>query len=310
MPVFKTIYSPVKQLVNPAFINLDTRGGLGWLDGFNEWMVRCGIEWAGHPGLDDKRMLTLHGKVGNIPASEVRVVVEHGNPTTIRVRGRVDEKSMFGANLELWTEISTQVGSNTFAISDEVRNTGSSAQEFQIIYHANHGVDAVALRFFTVSATKEIRPLDGVADRAIDDYAAYKPPVAGFHEEVFGLLLYGDASNRTTVMLHNAAANKGVTMTYSLDELPYFNLWKNTGAAEDAYVTGLEPATGYPANRSIERAAGRVPQLQPGQSRRMSIEFALLDNAPAVAAATAQIEALAAGRPPRVNHDTIKPRQD
>src|SRR5205814_10595341 len=157
--------SPVKQLVNPAFINLDTRGGLGWLDGFNEWMVRCGIEWAGHPGLDDKRMLTLHGKVGNIPASEVRVVVEHGNPTTIRVRGRVDEKSMFGANLELWTEISTQVGSNTFAISDEVRNTGSSAQEFQIIYHANHGAPLLEGGARFVSATKEIRPLDGVADR-------------------------------------------------------------------------------------------------------------------------------------------------
>lgn len=34
--------SPVKEVVNPAFITLDSRGGLGWLDGFNEWLVRCG----------------------------------------------------------------------------------------------------------------------------------------------------------------------------------------------------------------------------------------------------------------------------
>ena len=34
--------SPVKEVVNPAFINLESRNGLGWLEGFNEMMVRCG----------------------------------------------------------------------------------------------------------------------------------------------------------------------------------------------------------------------------------------------------------------------------
>ena len=41
--------SPVKEVVNPAFINLESRNGLGWLEGFNEMMVRCGYEWTGHP---------------------------------------------------------------------------------------------------------------------------------------------------------------------------------------------------------------------------------------------------------------------
>ncbi|MBF4338397.1 DUF4432 family protein, partial [Vibrio anguillarum] len=45
--------SPVKEIVNPAYIDLESRNGLGWLDGFNEMMVRCGYEWTGHPGLDD-----------------------------------------------------------------------------------------------------------------------------------------------------------------------------------------------------------------------------------------------------------------
>src|SRR5262249_26041777 len=44
--------SPVKEIVHPQFINLQSRGGLGWLEGFNEWMVRCGLEWAGHAGKD------------------------------------------------------------------------------------------------------------------------------------------------------------------------------------------------------------------------------------------------------------------
>jgi Domain of unknown function (DUF4432) len=51
--------SPVEENVNPSFIDLDSRGGLGWLDGFNEWLARCGFEWAGHPGLDDGKLLAV-----------------------------------------------------------------------------------------------------------------------------------------------------------------------------------------------------------------------------------------------------------
>ena len=42
--------SPVKEIVNPRNINLPMRGGLGWLEGFNEWLARCGMESAGASG--------------------------------------------------------------------------------------------------------------------------------------------------------------------------------------------------------------------------------------------------------------------
>ncbi|WP_163613872.1 DUF4432 family protein, partial [Klebsiella variicola] len=61
--------SPVKEVVNPAFINLESRNGLGWLEGFNEMMVRCGYEWTGHPVTEGGQIYTLHGKAGNTPAS-------------------------------------------------------------------------------------------------------------------------------------------------------------------------------------------------------------------------------------------------
>jgi len=53
--------SPVSEVVNPAFIELNGRGGLGWLEGFNEMVVRCGYEWVGHPGMDHGVLLSLHG---------------------------------------------------------------------------------------------------------------------------------------------------------------------------------------------------------------------------------------------------------
>lgn len=39
--------SPVKGIVHPKYVNLNSRQGLGWLEGFNEWVVRCGLEFFG-----------------------------------------------------------------------------------------------------------------------------------------------------------------------------------------------------------------------------------------------------------------------
>jgi|GEM_PF-5836119 len=54
--------SPVNEVVNPAYINLDSRNGLGWLEGFNEMMVRCGYEWTGHPVVKDGRIIPCTAK--------------------------------------------------------------------------------------------------------------------------------------------------------------------------------------------------------------------------------------------------------
>ena len=140
--------SPVKEIVHPKFINLESRGGLGWLEGFNEWMVRCGIEWTGHPGRDRFRNqvgeevemdLTLHGRIGNIPASEVEVFIEAGARPRIHVRGLVEERMFHGPNLSLWAGISTELGSNSIRFDDAVINQGACDQEFQILYHTNFG---------------------------------------------------------------------------------------------------------------------------------------------------------------------------
>ena len=72
--------SPVDEVVNPAYINLESRNGLGWLEGFNEMMVRCGFEWTGHPVTKEGMIYTLHGKAGNTPASKVEVIVEDQAP--------------------------------------------------------------------------------------------------------------------------------------------------------------------------------------------------------------------------------------
>ena len=297
--------SPIKEVVHPKFINLESRGGLGWIEGFNEWLARCGLEYAGHPGKDKfitntgatgEMDLTLHGKIANIPASEVIVTVDRQPPHTIRVRGRVDERVFFGPKLELWTEISTVPGSSTFTLSDTLTNRGSEDQEFMLIYHANFGTPLLGPGAKVVAPLKIVTPFNDHAAKAASRWSVYAAPKVGFVEEVFLLEPIAGADGRTTVMLQNAKANRGVSMTWSLKELPYLTQWKNTVAKTDGYVTGLEPGTSYPHNRSWERAAGRVSKLKPGQSRRFSIDIAIQSSADEVKIVAKQIMKLQGGR--------------
>jgi hypothetical protein len=307
--------SPVKEVVHPQFVNLQSRGGLGWLEGFNEWMVRCGMEWAGHPGKDKfinntgdeaEMDLTLHGKVGNIPASEVEVIIDREPPYRIRIRGRVDERMFYGPKLELWAEISTEPGSNAYRIEDAVTNYGAYDQEFELIYHANYGPPLLEQGSRFVGAIKQITPFNAHAAKSTASFAEYAGPTKGFIEQVYVLVPFADEKNRASVMLRNANGDKAVTMSYAVDQLPYFTLWKNTTALEEGYVTGLEPGTSSPANRSIERKAGRVPKLKPNETRKFAIDIAIYADKQSIERTAAEIMKLQAGRQMQVSAQPIK----
>lgn len=296
--------SPVEGIVHPSFVDLESRGGLGWLEGFNEWMVRCGLEFAGHPGTDefvnntgDKATmdLTLHGKIGNIPASEVEVIVDSEAPHRIRVRGVVYEKFFYGPKLKLIAEVSVVPGEDTFRIDDTITNLGTFDQEFQIIYHTNFGAPLLGKGAQLHAALKKIAPMNEHAGKSIDSYATYKGPSKGFIEQVYLIDPLSDQAGITGVVLQNAKGTRAASMRWSTKQLPYLTVWKNTAATEDGYVTGIEPATGFPYNRKVERAAGRVPKLAPGKTRRFTLDFGLHHGNAAVKSAIKKVRAIQGG---------------
>ncbi|MEC9331226.1 MAG: aldose 1-epimerase family protein [Verrucomicrobiota bacterium] len=296
--------SPVKEVVHPSYINLHDRGGLGWLDGFNEWMVRCGLSFAGHPG-EDKFInnvgaeatmnLTLHGKIGNIPASQVVVVIEKKPPHRIRIRGKVNEVSFYGPNLSIWTEISTIPGSSAFRISDVLTNHGTFDEEFQIIYHANFGRPLLGEGAKLLTASKKIVPFNKNAAKAISEQETYAPPTKGFTEEVFKIYPKSDDKGKATALLLNPKGDRGVSISWPVQQLPYLTQWKNTAAETTGYVTGVEPGTGFPHNRNYERKYGRVPKLAPGKSRSFELDFEILAGLDAVETAAIEVRSLQGG---------------
>ena len=307
--------SPVREVVHPRYVHLDTRGGLGWLEGFGAWMCRCGLASNGSPGEDLVRSntgsivpvtLTLHGKIDYLPARKVSVEVTNDTPPVIIIRGVVDETMMFGTQLRLTTEISTVAGSSTLTIRDTVTNLSASDQEFQNLYHTNFGAPLLEGGSQVVAPVARVTPRDTrAAEGDTARWNEYLPPTTGYIEQVYFLKLLGDEKGNTEILLRNRAGDKGVSLGFSLHDLPYTTVWKNTAARENGYVTGLEPGTGLPNHRKFERENGRVPKLKGGASYHMGLTITVHTRAGEVEGAATRIRRLQGDTLPQLDSQPV-----
>lgn len=275
--------SPVDEVVNPAFINLENRGGLGWLEGFNEMLVRCGYGWAGGPIEADGRLYTLHGRAGNIPASKVIVSIDDQAPYAIRVRGLVKEGGFKNYAYEIRTELQYVPGEKSFTIHDVLTNVGDYASDYQIIYHANFGPPLLEEGARFSAPVREVAPSNEYSATMMDSWDVYLGPTRDFDEMVMNVFPYGDEKGVTFAMLSNRAGDKGVGLSFDVDQLPLLNLWKNTETLKTGYVTGLEPSTTIPLPVPVAREHGFIRQIGPGESTEFVLTFSLLSSADDVA---------------------------
>jgi hypothetical protein len=298
--------SPVKEIVNPAFIDLESRNGLGWLDGFNEMLVRCGYEWTGHPGVDDDGFLkSLHGRVQNTPASVASVTIDEQPPYAIHVKGRVDERTFKFSDLVTWTELSVVPGEAKFALHDQLTNMADYENEYQIIYHGNFGVPILEEGARVSTPAKEVSPFNDYAKAGLKDWQTYLGPTKGFDEMVFNIVPYADAKGDTLAVLHNKAGDRGVAVGYNLTQLPVLTLWKNTDTKKQGYVTGIEPGTSYAYNTKYQRPLGLVPKIQPGETKTFDLTYRLLRSKADTDQALKQVEAIQADRSTELREEPL-----
>ncbi|MHC4402307.1 MAG: aldose 1-epimerase family protein [Planctomycetota bacterium] len=255
--------SPVKGPVHPAFVPLSEASGLGWLDGFDELLVRCGLESNGAPEFNDDGTLRygLHGKIANVPAHKVEVTVDG---------------------------------------DDTVTNLSAEPGELELLYHTNFGVPLLDPGSKAVLPVRKMAPRDAVAVENLSEWDTYGHETPGSSEAVFFFELAADVDGNTRALLHNAAGTAGVSLLFNADQLPYFTLWKNRQAAADGYVTGLEPAINFPNVKSFEKEKGRVAVLQPGESRTFRLELEAHGDAAGVAVAAQAVADLQQGISPEI----------
>ena len=296
--------SPVRNgPVHPALVNQERRAGLGWLDGFDELLCRCGLASVGPPGKEEGQFpFTLHGRIANLPAWALELQVNRTDGKIV-VRGTVDECSLFDHQFRLTTTYTLTPGSSRIDISDQVQNLSAKTDQFQLLYHLNVGRPILENGARVLAPVRELSPQTPRAADGIDSWNQYGAPQQGFAEQVYLMHLQGDSNRNTLALLQSADRKRGVAVRFSLDTLPCFTVWKNTGAVEEGYVTGLEPATCFPNYRGFERESGRLRALGPGEAWRSDWSVEWLRDQNQIQQTEAEIQVLA-GRENPIIHRT------
>jgi galactose mutarotase-like enzyme len=274
--------SPVAGPVHPHWVPIADPSGLGWLEGFDELLVRCGLASNGAPDFDSAGRLTcpLHGRIANSPAHHLSIAVD--DQGTLTVTGEVRETRFLIRSLRLRSTLRLRLDADVLELTDEIINDSAQDTTAQMLYHLNLGRPILGPGAELLAPVKELAPRDPRAAEGLARWAQFEGPQAGFAEQVYFMRLHCDDSGTSRAMLRAADRQLGCGVTFDHQALPYFVLWKNTAAEADGYVTGLEPSTNLPNPHSFESRHGRVLPLAAGATARLSLQIHLLVGAAAV----------------------------
>lgn len=286
--------SPVDGPVHPTWVPIDSADGLGWLEGFDELVVRCGLESNGAPEKADDGSVRypLHGRIANLPSTGLSVEV---NVSTgeLGIVADVIESKLFFKRLRLNTRTVFTAGLASIGIIDEVHNDLGREATAQMLYHINIGAPVLGDGSRVVAPVKQIAPKDALSAGEIDKWTEMGPPQSGYGERVYFAQLHAGGDGWSATMLRSADGEAGLGVSIDTTTLPYFILWKNTAGESDGYVAGLEPATNFPNARTRESDQGRVVKIAAGHSVVFRLGLHPLASRQAVADFESRVDALA-----------------
>lgn len=267
---------------HPAFFDTEGENGRGWLRSFyGGLVVTCGLTYAGANGEDEGNFYGIHGRVNNLPASQVSYSgTWDGDEFVLTAQGKMRQATVFGENLELTRTISTRLGSKSLTIHDVVENMGYKTTEHMMLYHINIGYPIVNDNAHIVAPTVKATPRDPDAVEKFDRYRQFQPPEAGYRETVYFHEMRRDTDGTVTAAIVNpdeplgGDQGMGVYCTYRPDQLPNFIEWKMMDAG--TYVVGMEPANCLVMGRAHDRKAGTLQFLEPGEAREYTLELGVL----------------------------------
>ncbi|MDR1478744.1 MAG: aldose 1-epimerase family protein [Planctomycetaceae bacterium] len=292
----KLEWCPFESPVHPSFVPISDPSGTGWLEGFTEWLVRCGLESNGAPEFDEKGKLIypLHGRIANIPASYVSLHEEEFGQKEILLKGKMFEQKFFTKNLTLESHLITHFHSTKFTVRDVVTNLSAEPTEFELLYHINTGQPFASTGGYVVVPFDRLAPQNDIAVENLSEWDKLGQEIKGSKEVVFYFEPAVDSNGICKVMLVNAKGDRAIVLSFRRDSLPYFAFWKSRLHRSDGYVCGLEPTINFPNVRSFEKQHGRVAKLEPSESRTFELNFEILLDTETVQKTEAEIRNLTA----------------
>jgi hypothetical protein len=295
--------APVRGPVHPRFVPLTEPRGAGWLEGFDELMVRCGLESNGSAVFDEQGRLLhpLHGRIANRPAHSLSITVDDA-AGTISLHGIVDEIRFHSQKLQLTSRLTTSFDSTSFEWDDQVENVGGTDATMQMLYHINVGSPLLEPGAQISAPVRTVVPHDQrAAATGTENYNVF-PKVNNNApcQQSYFLELLSATDGSTQTLLKNRDGSKGMTLRFNKQELPWFTIWRNNVSAADGYVASLEPATNFPNPRPFEESRNRVVRLAPAELWKSSVAVDWHLDRNGVVLSEMEIDKLQAGIQPEI----------
>jgi hypothetical protein len=272
------VYHCPGGIAHPAYCN---PAGLEWLRTFfGGLLTTCGLTYFGEPGRDGAVELGLHGRHSSLPAARVCDLSRwEGDRYVLEVTGIVEDCVLFGDRIRLTRAIRAEAGSRTIAIRDTAENVGASASPFTILYHVNPGYPLLQEGSRIVVSSRSVEPYDERSRAQAGAMYDVEEPTPGYTEVNYlhSVSAGRDGRARAALVNPNLAGGIGLAVSWDPGPLPFLSEWKMMGVGD--YVVGLEPANTRVATRGTLRAAGKLPFLEPGESRVMDVRFDVLEGA-------------------------------
>ena len=259
--------------------------GIDWLRLFGGGLVTtCGLSHVGGPEKDEYGERGVHGLISNTPAEVISII--QPDPTRgkfdMSITGVIKETKIFGPSLELKRTISSNLGSSSIRIKDEVVNRGNTAAPHMLLYHCNFGwplADEGSRLLWKGSMFRKSENGDLVAAEVNGDLKTCQPVQAshnGTGEDLIMIDTVADKDGKSSCGLYNPKLGFAVLMKYSKVQLPWVSNWRHWSKGE--YVTGIEPGTHPPIGQSKARQQNTLIMIEPGESRNYELGIDIINS--------------------------------
>ena len=265
---------PLGWLSRRAEVRAAAPGTGSWIGQFGGGLVTtCGLQNVGSASEGHGQ----HGDFSATPATDVHVqrTTVEGGELELAVTGVVEEGDALDVHLRCGRRWATRTGSGLLALSDTVTNLGSRTLPAPMLYHVNLGAPlwSPGARVEVPSGTRTV-PRDADAEAFLDVWAEAPDPTPDGAERVFEHVLpAGDDGRAPQVRVSHPQLGLVLTVSWDPGPMPRLHQWVHPRSG--VYVLGVEPANCSVLGRAADRAAGRLPVLEPGESRTTSLRVAV-----------------------------------
>ena len=251
--------------------------GLEWLYTFPGGLVStCGLFNVGNPNEFDGDKKGQHGRISNIPASNVLVDGKwDGDDYIMFAQGKVRETRFFGCNFLMERKISAKLGEKKIFIKDIITNEANRPMPLEVLYHINAGYPLLDEKSYIAFASKKVEPRDEVSVVGINEYSQMQAPENGYAEQVFFHTMNKLEDGTTFAGIINPENELGMYVKFNANELPFLTQWKCMDEAQ--YALGIEPANCHVMGMKWEAENGTLEYLKSFESKHISIEIGVLE---------------------------------